>query len=304
MRVLVTGATGFLGSHLVKALLHDGHDVHILKRRDSNCWRLADVQSELYSHNREETKIDRLFQEGGGYDAVMHAATSYGRNGESYRAVLEANVALPLQLLEACIRYETPLFFNTDTFSNTAQGSIERLIGYHLTKRHFLEWGQHLVKMASIRFVNMRLEHLYGPADSPDKFIPYVVKSCLENHMELQLTAGEQKRDFIHVQDAVRAYVLMLRQGVKMPTSFSEFQVGSGTATPIKTLVHSIHAMTGSTTCLCFGALPYPPQEIMHSQADVEPLQRYGWHSQISLEEGLLSVIEEQGGGKHDHFQK
>lgn len=294
MRVLVTGATGFLGSHLVKRLLREGHEVHILKRRNSHCWRFADVRKELHCHDREQTDIDRLFQEWGHVDAVMHAATSYGRNGEGYVAALDANVALPLQLLEAAIRSETALFFNTDTFSRPREGPIEQLLGYHLTKRHFLEWGKHLVKNAPLSFVNVRLEHLYGPADSPDKFVPFVVRNCLENRTELHLTAGEQKRDFIHVQDAVEAYVKLLQQREKIPHSFCEYQVGTGEATSIRSLVQKIHNLTGSTTKLQFGALPYPPHEIMYSQADVKPLECFGWRSQIGLEEGLVTVIEDQ----------
>ncbi|RNB86138.1 NAD-dependent epimerase/dehydratase family protein [Brevibacillus panacihumi] len=293
MRVLVTGATGFLGSHLVKALLAEGHEVYILKRKTSDCSRLATVLHEIECFDLEHVEIEGMFRDIGPLDAVIHTATSYARNQESYHATLEANVSMPLQVLEGAIRCGTPLFMNTDTFSNTTQGIFQRLVGYHLTKRHFLEWGKHLAAQSSLRFVNLKLEHLYGPADSPEKFIPYIVRTCLENQPDLYLTPGEQMRDFIHVRDAVDAYLLLLRQSKQFSASFCEFQVGSGVATSIKSLVREVHRLTESATTLHFGALPYPPQEMMHSLADVESLRRYGWRSQVPLREGLLTVIEE-----------
>lgn len=291
MRVLVTGATGFLGSHLVKALLRERHEVVILKRSFSDCFRIADVSGQLHGYDLDTLSIEDVFREQGKVDAVIHTATCYGRKGESFHEIQEANVAMPLQLLECSIRSGTTLFLNTDTFSNTGDCLSRRMLGYHLTKRHFCEWGVHLAKRHSLRFLNLKLEHLYGPADSPEKFVPSMVHSCLHNVPDLYLTAGAQKRDFIHVQDAVSAYLLLLRHAVSLPEGMSEYQVGSGVATSIRELVELVHELTGAKTRLHFGALPYPPDEIMFSQADVEPLRKWGWYSRIGLREGLLSVI-------------
>ncbi len=132
---------------------------------------------------------------------------------------------------------------------------------------------------------------MYGPEDDDSKFTTHVIKSCLRNVPELKLTAGEQKRDFIHIDDVVSAYFLLLQTAHEQPSLFQAYGLGSGKATSIRESVEMVHRLTQSEAVLKFGALPYREYEIMESKANIEPLRALGWESKISLDEGIQAVI-------------
>ena len=241
--LLITGATGFLGSHLVRKFLDSGHRVAILKRNNSDLKRLDSCVSNISIFNIEEG-LDVPFKSLGHVDAVIHAATCYGRSGEKVAEIFEANTVFPLKLLEMAT------FFNTDTIL------YKYLNSYALSKHHFADWGKSFADSGKINFINLKLEHMYGAGDDVSKFITFVIRTCLKNEEELKLTLGEQKRDFIHIDDVVNAYEFLLANKSQLTSGFSEFGVGSGQSTSIAKLVSTIHHLAASKTKLLFGALP------------------------------------------------
>ena len=104
---------------------------------------------------------------------------------------------------------------------------------------------------------------------------------------------GEQKRDFIYIDDAVSVYILLVEKLGQFSERYVEFDVGSGSSIPIRDFVENVHRLTQSDTKLMFGALPYRDGEVMASHANVEPLRKLGWTCQTTLEQGLMRVIEE-----------
>lgn len=285
-RILLTGATGYLGSHLAEALLDAGHSVVVLKRKTSSLCRLESILPKVTLLDVDDLDFKILFKEHGKIDAVVHAATTYGRNGESASQIAEANLNFPLKLLDAAVAAGVPVFVNTDT-------ALDKFLNaYSLSKTQFAEWGSHFAGQRKIRFLNLRLEHFYGPGDDDSKFTTHVVNSCLKNASELKLTPGEQKRDFIYIDDAVAAYMLLLEKQESLPDWFVEFDVGSGEAVTVRQFVELVQQLTASKTYLNFGAQPYRAGEVMLSQADVEPLRKLGWRCRHTLEQGLKLVIE------------
>lgn len=285
-RVLLTGATGYLGSRLAQALLDDGHEVVALKRKASSLRRLDSILPKITMLDVDGIDLSVPFKDYGKIDAVIHAATSYGRNGESAGQIVNANLHFPLRLMEAAIAANVPVFLNADT-------TLDKFLNaYSLSKRQFAEWGQHFSRQKKIRFINLRLEHFYGAGDDDTKFTAHVIKSCLLNVPELKLTLGEQKRDFIHIDDVVAAYLLLLEKQDSLTDWFAEVDVGSGEAVTIRQFVETVHKLAESTTQLNFGALPYREGEIMFSQADTAALRELGWRCRETLEQGLKRVIE------------
>lgn len=281
--LLVTGATGFLGSHLIRRFVADGHTVAILKRPASSLNRIADILDRL--HVFDVGCLNELFVTLGHVDVVIHAATNYGRHGESMSAIFEANTAFPLHLLEAVIRHGTGAFINTDTVLGPM------LNAYALSKHQFKQWGQQFTRDGQFRFINLRLEHMYGAGDDPTKFTTHVIRAFLDNTPELKLTLGEQKRDFIHIDDTVDAYAVVIDRLLKFDHGFSEFEVGSGHAITIREFVETVRDLTSATTQLEFGALPYRTNEVMFSQADTTKLHKLGWTSRFDLAAGLTKMI-------------
>lgn len=292
MKLLVTGSTGFLGSYLVKALLGKGYEITILKRSFSNTYRIDDILSQIKSYNIDQCDLSLPFKDNGKYDIVIHTATSYGRNKDSILEIFKSNIQFPLQLLEVAASFGTKAFLNTDTFFNTKTVLCKYLNNYSLSKRQFVEWGEQFALMSKIKFVNIKLEHLYGPGDDNEKFVSYILKSCLRNIPELKLTLGEQKRDFIFVSDVVSAYEILLKK--LSGEYFQAYNVGTGHSVSIKSFVETVHAMTNSKTHLNFGALEYRGNEIMESCANIEKLTQLGWKPKYSVVDGINKMINEE----------
>lgn len=287
-RILISGATGFLGSHISKALLTAGYEVVALKRKSSSLSRVESIVTEIDFFDLDGLDFDEMFRNLGKTDVIIHTATCYGRNNESVSEIFSANTELPLRLLDAGCRAGVEIFINTDTILN------KYLNLYALSKNQFLQWGKYFSMHKRIRFANLRLEHFYGAYEHPTKFSAHVINSCLENVPQLNLTKGEQKRDFIYIDDVVSAYMVLLEKIESTTNAFVEFDVGSGQSISIREFVETIHQVTESKTHLAFGAFPYREGEVMHSNPDISGLVNLGWKCQYDFITGIRKVIEEE----------
>jgi len=284
-RIVLTGITGFLGSHLAAALVAEGCEVIGLKRRSSSLQRLAGILPKLTLVDVESSDFEVLFRDYGKVDAIIHTATNYGRNSESVSEIFTANTEFPLRLLDAGSRAGVHAFMNTDTI-------LDKYLNlYAFSKNQLLEWGRFFALHKKITFWNLRLEHFYGANDDASKFTAYIVDSCLSNEPEIQLTLGEQRRDFIYIDDVVSAYLLLLREIQCAPPGLSEFDVGSGTSISIREFVILVKQLTNSSTTLNFGALPYRDGEVMHSVANVAPLLALGWRCNYDIKAGIRKLL-------------
>lgn len=284
--ILLTGATGYLGSHLAQALADAGYVVVVLKRRSSSLARLDPVLSKVTLVDIEDCDYGSLFHEYGKIDAVIHCATAYGRVGETVENMVESNLAFPLKLLAAAAKANVQAFFNADT-------ALDKFLNaYTLSKAQFAEWGRYFSQKRNISFFNLRLQHIYGPNDDDSKFTTYVIKGCLKNAQNLELTKGEQERDFIYIEDVVTAYLLLLEKQSSMKEGFAEFDIGSGETVTIREFSELVKDVSGSSAHLNFGARPYREGEVMYARAETDPLRKMGWRCNYTLEQGLKRAIE------------
>ena len=287
---VVTGVTGFLGSHVARRLVHDGWDVVGIKRSSSDTRRIDDLRALTYL-DADRDPLASLFPEGRGPDAVFHFATDYGRGNAPPSTLLKANTLFPLELLELASRGRTPVFLNADTCYTL---EYKHLQAYTLTKKQLTQWGKLLATPAT-RFINLILQHPYGPGDGAGKFVPFILRQCLENTGDIALTPGEQCKDFIYVEDVLDAVIFLLDRAATLP-AYADVECGSGRATSIREFVTTAHRVSGSRATLQFGALPYRENEIMFSQADTAVLNSLGWRPQVGLEEGLRRIFEKDFG--------
>ena len=286
-RILLTGVTGFLGSHLAKAMLEYGHDVCALKQKSSSIDRIKTIMSDITLFDVDELDFKQLFHRSK-VDTIIHTATCYGRNNESVSEIFSSNTEFPLRLLDAGYHAGVNLFINTDTI-------LDKYLNlYSLSKNQLLQWGKFFSIHKKIKFVNLRLEHFYGANDNASKFTAYVINNCLANVPELKLTIGEQKRDFIYIDDVVSAYMLVLEKFGDFDKYFFELDVGCGQSVSIRSFVETVHYLTKSKTHLAFGAVPYRDGEVMHSEADISGLTALGWQYQYDVVAGLKKVINQE----------
>lgn len=293
MRILLTGATGFLGSHLLEKLLDDHHEVVILKRTTSDTWRITHTLDQITSFNVDVEPIEAAFANQK-IDAVMHTACHYGRNQDSMSQVIDSNLMFGVKVLEMAIKYNAGTFINTGTFFSAGSLLSDYLITYSLSKKQFVEW----LKQSSnkIRAVNLKLEHMYGPKDGKSKFVPWLVDKMINGNDAINLTSGEQIRDFIHIKDVVTAYIMLLKRADELPT-YSEYEVGTGHPITVRHFVETLSDIVEKEKNISvkprlnFGAVSYRRGELMHSHANIVSLAELGWKVTTTLEDGIKSVI-------------
>jgi CDP-paratose synthetase len=144
VKILLTGATGFLGTHLLADFIYDNHQVIIAKRASTNMSPLLQRFGQLEAWNIEGDELENMFRLHSDINVIVHAATDYGRDDSRPTTTFWANEAFPIKLVELAMQYKTPLFVNIDTFFNLKKTVYDHLGAYSLSKRHFQEWGLHL----------------------------------------------------------------------------------------------------------------------------------------------------------------
>lgn len=284
MTILLTGATGFLGSNLLARLVQEGHRVIILARKTSSLHRVSHLLDRVSVHTIESTSFDNLFSD---YEieTIIHCATNYGRGEVEVSDLLEANLILPLQLLQTGYNSGVRCFINTDTILDKGVSD------YALSKKQFWEWlGGYAKKMVC---VNIALEHFYGPHDNPTKFVSYIVQQLLNDVDAINLTPGEQQRDFIYIDDVVSAFLLILYNCASQHTGYLDYEIGTGVNISIRSFVELTKQITGNTrTQLNFGAIPYRENEAMETAVNTAAIKALGWVHDTSLYEGLSKMID------------
>ena len=245
--VLVTGATGFIGSHLVRGLIQNHYHVIILKRKSSDIWRLEDVLPSIRSYDLEEGILDKIFEDNE-IEAVAHLATFYKKN-DDHRDILpmsQTNVALPFAMLSLLEKYGVKGFLNTGTFfeydcSNQPVSEINTEHGFNNYAKLKLAFETILRSYSSSLCINtLRLFSPFGSKDNP-KLIPSLIKSGINGSLT-HLSDGYQKLDFIHVDDIVDAFLKSLKRMESncFSPEYEVFNIGSGHALSIRDLVKII----------------------------------------------------------------
>lgn len=286
IRILVTGATGYLGSELVKTLikLPDKFNVSILKRSISNIDRLSSVLPKIQTYDADLINLDNLFKINKS-DVIIHCATDYGRKNSSWSSLVESNLSYPIKLLEGAIKGGAKLFINIDTMLPRHTSN------YALSKSHFREWLQ--VICQEIRVVNIRMEHFYGPGEDDTKFITKIIRALLRGDSNIPLTTGFQKRDFVYIEDVLSGIVNVLKKELlEISPGWIEYELGSGVTITIKELVEKIKLQSGNhSTNLLFGAVPYRQHEAMEVKPNLSALHKLGWSTKYDLVTGIDKVI-------------
>ena len=278
--ILITGINGYLGSNLAKRYSKK-YKIVGLEYDTYDLYRIKDDQFEVFAS--KDGIPEELFKK---YkiDIIIHTATFYGRNNESNGQMSYANMYLPQLLLEKAIQNGCKLFINTDTVLYRFTSS------YSLTKKQFKDWLKFYTNNQSIKVVNLKLEHFYGPGTSNTNFITMMIQKMLRNENTIPLTSAEQNRDFLYIDDLLKVYDIMLKNSRGF-SHFEEFRVGAGVNTNLRYILEYIKKHTMSTSKLDFGDIPYRTNELMESQNDISKLSALSWTPKTPIDIGLSNVI-------------
>jgi nucleoside-diphosphate-sugar epimerase len=305
MRTFVlSGATGFLGGRLAAALLARGDAVLAVVRSEAAAQRLrarhpgAALRAVMAAPDTLEPVLAGALAEPAAPVApaaainaacadpagVIHAAACYGRHGEPDAALHEANVALPRALFAWAARRRAAGFVLADTVLAAAAGR------YAASKAQGRQQLRVLAAGAPLPMLDLRLEHLYGPGDAADRFVPWLAAACRDAGSAVALSGGAQRREFVHVDDAVDAMLRLLDALPRLRPGWHGTRV-SGEPTSVRALAEAVHALTASRATLAFGARPDRPAEADPDAPDDGLLRRLGWTRRIPLAEGLRQTV-------------
>ncbi|MEZ2576025.1 NAD-dependent epimerase/dehydratase family protein [Buttiauxella ferragutiae] len=282
--ILMTGATSFIGTHLLAKLVNEGYRVIALKRPESGPTFISDMVKwvDITSIDSTPGMLNDIY-------SIIHIATDYGRTGSSLVEQYICNVVLPLKLLELMSEYDIKRFVSTDSFFGKFEKDYAYMRTYIASKRHFVDLCKiYASEHPQISIQNLRLEHVYGEKDKLNKLIPFIINK-LKNNETIDCTLAMQKRDFIYINDVVSAYLKILNNDFS--SGYFEFEVGTGTAFTLKTMFETLKLKMNSTSQINYGSITMREDEIMESVADTSALNRLGWSAKYSLNDGVDSML-------------
>ena len=302
-KVLLTGGTGFLGHHVVSALLDKKAEVTLLIQPHEKTWRLEGIESNINSvkatlANREETK--KAVQEAQP-EIIIHFAGWMERRRDVtiLDDMYEHHVASTMNLILAADPGVTKLIINTGTseeYGEQADPFIETLpidpvSPYSASKGAATVMATYLSKAIGLPVVSMRPFITYGPGQLHDTLIPFIIKGVLQKKT-VELTEGLQYRDFIFVDDLVSCYLTVIEkaESIKSPQVFN---VGTGQKTMVRDVIETIADLTNGQDYLKIGARPMRPGEPESMVADIQKARDFlGWAPKVSLSEGIGKTID------------
>ncbi len=286
-RVLLTGASGFVGRHALAALAGAGHEVHAVARQPGTpvagvTWHEADLLagSEIVAEIEPEI--------------LVHLAW-YAEHGRFWSSLENPRwVEASLELLRrfaavggrraviagSCAEYE----WSSERYSERSALRPATLYGAAKHGLHVI--ASALAEQEGFELAWGRLFLLYGPDEAPERFVPSLIVALLQGR-PAPMTDGAQIRDFLHSADAGAAFAALADSAVT-----GAVNVASGDATALRELARQIARRVGGEQLLRVGAVASREGEPPSLVADVRRLRdEVGWSPSIELDEGLDLVI-------------
>ncbi len=300
MRVLVTGATGFIGSHLAERLAAEEAEVTLAVEPGASKANIANILDKVRVYEvdlREGQMVRQLVRECQPSKVYHLAAVGVTKPDVDPVLAVQVNVIGTLNLLEALRETECDCFVNTGTCYEYGHNippmredqMVDPINAYAASKSAAWLFCNMYHRTCGYPIVTVRPFTVYGPRQSERALIPQTILSTLRGK-DFEMTGGEQTRDFTYVDDVVEGYV---RASLSKKAIGQTINLGMGEEHAIKDVVLKVVELIGSPMRLLIWALPYRPREIWRLYSDSSKARELlGWQPQVSLEEGLRRTIE------------
>jgi nucleoside-diphosphate-sugar epimerase len=303
-RVLVTGATGFIGQRLVQQLVEAEAQVYAGVAPDEKPERIAALTPQtqrVFFDLRDAEAVHAAVAEAAPQIVIHLAAVGATDPSVDPNLALMVNVGGALYLLDALKEHaskDNPVGRMVLVGTCYEYGAREAIEGvscfdpfnaYAASKVAAWAFGRAYWRAHGLPVVTVRPFQVYGPGQPNHTLIPAAIHAALAGK-DFSMTAGEQQRDFVYVDDVVEG---MLTAAKTPGIEGHSLDLGTGRVHPIRDVIERIWAMTGAQGRILAGALPYRPGEVMHLVAAAErTAQLIGWQARVELEEGLRRTIE------------
>ena len=298
-KILITGATGFVGSRLAAKLVLENFEVHVITRPTSDLWRLKNWQSQIHFHQTDLNNptaitavIDQLKPHW-----VFHLACYGGFSDQIDPMItIQTNILATYYLLEACSKIDIEKFIFVG--SSSEYGIQSEPMSENLLERPHSMYGvtkmtaSHLVRLfaesSRLPATILRIFSPYGEYDDPKRMIPMVINACLQQR-PLKLSSGKSVRDYVYIDDIITAFILA---ATKAPGAGEIINLGSGKQHSVMEVVNKIVNFCQYPLLPAWGALPDKTNEPKSWIADInKAVKMLGWQPLTSLDDGLKRTI-------------
>jgi UDP-glucose 4-epimerase len=299
-RVLLTGATGFVGANLARRLLADGHEVHVLTRPGRDQWRLKEIRQALIVHEVDLVDADAVDTAVSQADPewVFHLAAygAYPTQTDLGQAV-QTNVMGTLNLVRACSDRGVAAIVNAGSSSEYGLKDHAPLEGewlepnsdYAATKAAATIMSSHIARSRGLNLTTLRLYSVYGPFEEPSRLVPALVLCGLRSTLPSLVNPGVA-RDFVYVDDVTEAFLLAAR--AQSDGDGLVYNVATGMQTTMGQAVEAIRRLLPVKAEAEWGSMPDRQWDTNVWVGDSGRIRdRLGWKPR-SFDEGLRLTVE------------
>jgi nucleoside-diphosphate-sugar epimerase len=288
---LVTGGTGFIGSHLVRRLVREGWKVDLVTPPDTPLAALQDTASRVGVHvldgsTEQLCSIVASCQP----DIVFHLASLFlaSHDVSQVEPLVRSNVLFGTQVAEAMVKSGVLRVVNTGTSWQHFEGrDYSPVCLYAATKQAFEDVLAYYVEACGLRLVTLKLFDTYGPDDARPKLMP-ALRRAAQSGTRLQMSPGEQLVDFVYIDDVIEAFFVAARRLFGNDLQEAEcYGVSSGHPMRLRDVVETYERVTGKKIMVEWGTRPYRPREVMVPWTS-SPIP--GWQPRVELEEGIKRI--------------
>jgi len=299
-RIVITGATGFIGANLTGRLLKDGHQVNVLIRKDSDLWRLKQILPEIHLH-----EVEFGNQEGLGsvinkirpewvFHLAAHGAYSWQNEPEP---ILQTNIIGTANLVAACLKSGFEVFVNTGSSSEygvkdhaaSEDEYIEPNSYYAVAKASATLFCRYVSQGKKVNIPTLRIYSAYGPYEEPTRFVPRLIISGLEGRLP-PLVNPDVSRDFVYIDDILEAYLLAATTKVKELGAV--YNVGSGKSTSIREAVEIARDVLKIKAQPQWATMANRSWDTDIWIANIKKIENVlGWRPKYSFREGMENTV-------------
>lgn len=294
-KILITGAGGFIGRHLLHQLLTFDAHISTISRNHHNFPK----EIEQYTIDIKDTSAINECLKNCQPDHIFHLAAYKERNEsvQAFYSSVETNVIGTLNLFSAAKEVASVKSIVTlgtaEEYGNNKPPFDEKLrecpvTPYSFSKLCVSQMGELFFHLYNLPVIILRPTLAYGPGQGTDMFLPSLITSLLENK-PFDMTLGEQTRDFVYVADLVEAMLLTSRN---TNARGQIINIGSGVPTKIADIALTIEKKIGKRGLVKLGSKPYRKNEVMDYYIDPRKAEALlGWKTKTLLKEGLNRTI-------------
>lgn len=307
-RVIITGATGFIGANLARRLLHNGHDIHLLVRQGHNPWRINALSGDVQVHEVDLCDRVTLRRVVGGIrpEWIFHLAAHGAYSSQTdLHQILQTNLLATINLVETCRAIGFDAFVNTGTSSEYGfkdhapheKEWIEPNSHYAVTKAAATLFCRYTAQNSHVHIPTLRLYSVYGPYEEPTRLLPTLIVHGLHDTLP-SLVNPAIARDYVYTDDINDAYILAATHpGQELGAVYN---VGTGIQTSLREVVDVARRTLSITAESQWGSMPDRIWDTSVWVSDNRAIQAaLGWRPQHSFEQGFRKMID----WFHDHPQ-